>query len=201
MGVFYKVFLMIYIIIYILIMFIYNINAFRKTYDIDPRVVTKNDKVMYKFERYRDLIFVFVFVNIIVFCIFPKVYFILVPITYLELEILKMTGIFLLIVSLILTRVSQIQLREAWRIGIDRSETKGILITTGIYSRSRNPIALGMLLGIIGLFLVIPNITTFAMIFLVHLIFSVRILLEEEHLLNLHGEEYKKYLRRTRKWI
>ena len=93
------------------------------------------------------------------------------------------------------------QLKEAWRIGIDSSETKGTLITDGIYKVSRNPIALGMLLGTIGLFMVTPNMITFTIIILVHLIFSIRIILEEEHLMKLHGNLYDKYRKRTRKWI
>lgn len=112
-----------------------------------------------------------------------------------------MVGIGVLIISSLLTRISQIQLKEAWRIGIDSSETKGTLITEGIYKVSRNPIALGMLLGTIGLFMVTPNMITFSIIILVHLIFSIRIILEEEHLMKLHGNLYDKYRKQTRKWI
>jgi protein-S-isoprenylcysteine O-methyltransferase Ste14 len=168
---------------------------------MDPRVITKNDAIMYRLQAYRNLIFICLLLNILIYSLFPKFYFLFVPIDYLNINNLKMVGIGVLIISSLLTRISQIQLKEAWRIGIDSSETKGTLITEGIYKVSRNPIALGMLLGTIGLFMVTPNMITFSIIILVHLIFSIRIILEEEHLMKLHGNLYDKYRKQTRKWI
>lgn len=198
---FLRIFLIAYIIVYMLVLYVFNIKSFKKKYGIDPRAVDKTDTLMYRLQAYRNVIFLFIVSNIFVYSVFPKLYFLFVPIDYLDVEIMKIIGVVVLISSLLLTRLSQIQLREAWRIGIDRSEKKGTLITTGIYSMSRNPIALGMLLGTIGLFMVIPNMTTFTIIILVHLIFSIRILLEEEHLYKLHGDTYHKYRNKTRKWI
>ncbi|WP_242083915.1 methyltransferase family protein [Aestuariivivens sediminis] len=198
---FYSIFLITFFVVYILVLYVFNIKAFRNKYHIEPRVVTKNDAVMYKLQLYRNGIFFGLMMNIMVYAFFPTYYELLVPIPYLEIPFLKGIGVGVLIGSLLLTRFSQMQLKGAWRIGIDSSETHGTLVTDGIYKVSRNPIALGMLLSTIGLFLVTPNMITFSIIILVHLIFSIRILLEEDHLYKLHGEAYERYRNRTRKWI
>lgn len=197
----FRIFLIIYIVFYLLVLYVFNIKSFKKKYNKDPRVVTKNDTIMYRLQAYRNVIFICLLLNILIYSFFPKFYYLCVPIDYLNIKSLKMVGIAILIISLLFTRISQMQLKEAWRIGIDSSETKGTLITEGIYKVSRNPIALGMLLGTIGLFMVTPNMITFTIIILVHLIFSIRIFIEEEHLMKLHGNLYDKYRNRTRKWI
>jgi len=198
---FYRIFLIAYIAIYMLVLYVFNIKSFKNKYNIDPRVVDKKDTLMYKLQLYRNVIFFCLILNILTYSLFPKYYFLFVPINYLDFQFLKIIGVAILILSMLFTRFSQIQLREAWRIGIDSSETHGTLITGGIYKISRNPIALGMFLGTIGLFMVTPNMITFSIVILVHLIFSIRIVLEEEHLYKLHGEEYLRYRNRTRKWI
>lgn len=198
---FYRIFLLIYIAFYMLVMYVLNIRSFKKKYNIDPRVVTKNDIIMYKLQVYRDVIFFCVFLNILIYSLLPNFYYLFVPIEYLNIQPLKIAGVAILIISLLVTRISQMHLKGAWRIGIDSSETKGTLITNGIYKISRNPIAMGMLLGTVGLFMVTPNMVTFTIIILVHLIFSIRILLEERHLKKLHGDAYENYCKRTRRWI
>ena len=167
-----------------LVLYVLNIRSFKNKYGLDPRVVTKNDKIMYGLQLYRNIIFLLILLNILIYSLFPKIYFLFVPIEYLDFQVLKIIGGFIMIFSLILTRLSQIQLKEAWRIGIDTTETEGILITKGIYKLSRNPIALGMLLGSIGLFMVTPNMITFTIVILVHLIFSIRIFCSATNLSN-----------------
>jgi len=197
----FRIFLPIYIITYIYILFVYSVSSFKKRYKIDPRVITKQDQMMYIFQIYRDVIIVSILFTIIVYSFLPGLYYFLVPIKYLELPALRLFGIFIMVSSLILIRISQIQLKDSWRIGIDRTATKSALITTGIYSRSRNPIALGMVLSILGLFLVIPNIITFTLLNTTFLIFTIRIRIEEEHLQKTHGKEYDAYRKKTRRWL
>ncbi len=200
-NVFYRIFLIVYFLIYMLVLYVFNIKSFKRKYNFDPRVVTKKDTIMYRLQVYRNAIFFCLLLNILTYSFFPKFYYLFVPISYLSIKYLKFVGVLILMVSLFLTRMSQIQLKQAWRIGIDATEEKGTLITNGIYSVSRNPIALGMFLSTIGLFLVTPNMVTFTIVILVHLIFSIRIFLEEAHLKKLHGDEYERYRSQTRKWL
>jgi len=196
-----RVFLPLYIVSYIYILFFYSVYSFKKKYKIDPRVITKNDQVLYIFQIYRDLIIAFIIITISIFSFLPDFYHFLVPVKYLEISILRLLGVLIMVSSLILVRISQAQLKGFWRIGIDRSGIKTDLITTGIYSKSRNPIALGMVLSILGLFLAIPNMITFTLLNLAYLIFAIRIRIEEEHLSILHGKNYDTYRKKTRRWF
>ena len=201
MELFFRIFLPLFFITYIYVLYISIISSFKKKYDIDPEVVTKEDKLMYVFKVYRKIIFYFVLITVLIYSFFPGFYPFLIPISYLEFPIPRFIGVFIMCGSLILVRISQGQLKGSWRMGIDRSEKKTNLITTGIYRKSRNPIALGMVINTLGLFLVIPNIITFVIINLVYLIFTVRIRIEEEHLHTMHGAEYEAYTNKTRRWI
>ena len=201
MELFFRIFLPLYIVVYILVLYVNIISSFKKKYKINPEVVTKEDKLMYIFQVYRKIIFIFIIITILTYSLFPRFYPFLIPISYLEFPILRFVGVFIMTVSLILVRVAQGQLKGSWRIGIDRSKIKTDLITTGLYRKSRNPIALGMVLNVLGLFLVIPNIITLVVLNLVYLIFTVRIRIEEEHLYTMHGGEYEKYITKTRRWI
>jgi len=51
-------------------------------------------------------------------------------------------------------------MRQYWKIGIDE-KNKTELITKGLFSISRNPIFLGMILSTVGIFLIIPSTLTF----------------------------------------
>ncbi|ESU22638.1 hypothetical protein FEDK69T_18960 [Flavobacterium enshiense DK69] len=196
-----RFFLPIYIVAYMVILYVVNVRSFKKKYDFDPRVITKNDKLMYFYQRCRDLTFLFILANIFFYSFLHELYYLFVPIKYLDVEILKLAGIFILLGSGVLTRVSQIQLKGSYRIGIDKSETKTDLVTDGIYSRSRNPIVLGMILSSLGLFLVTPNLITFVILVLAYVNCTARIILEEEHLYKLHGEAYLSYQKKTRRWF
>lgn len=178
-----------------------SILNFKKKYNIDPRATTRNDKILYFLQIYRNLIFIFILITIIIFSFLPRLYPYLVPIHYLEINPLRYAGMFLMLLSLICVKVSQIQLKSSWRMGIDRTKRKTELITRGLYKWSRNPIAFGMIMSATGLFLTIPNVFTFTILNLVYLIFSTRIRIEEEHLSKMHGEEYDNYKKRTRRWL
>ncbi len=95
--------------------------------------------------------------------------------------------------------VAQAHMRESWRIGID-TETKTPLITTGVFRWSRNPIFLGMLLSLLGLFLVTPNVATTFFLIMGYVLIQVQVRLEEEFLAKAHGPEYAEYRKRVRRF-
>lgn len=71
----------------------------------------------------------------------------------------------------------------------------------GVFSLSRNPIFLGMMLTLLGLFLVIPNALTLLAFVLGAVLIQIQVRLEEEFLGKTHGEEYAGYRRRVRRWL
>jgi protein-S-isoprenylcysteine O-methyltransferase Ste14 len=184
-----------------LITYTFNVAGFRKKYGFDPRVVRKSDTIFYLFEVYRNVIFLAIFVVIAAYSAAPGIYAYFVPIPYAEVTWIRFAGIIVLVGALILVRLSQHQLGESWRIGVDRSGTPSRLVTTGLYSLSRNPINLGLLLTAVGLFMALPNAVTFSIANVTFIIFQIRIRIEEEHMVQTHGDSYEAYRRSTPRWL
>lgn len=124
----------------------------------------------------------------------------LLPIWYLENPILQIIGLILLFVTLIWISVAQFQMSNSWRIGIDEKH-KTRLVTEGVFSISRNPIFLGMIVTLLGLFLILPNALTFCILVTGFIVIQVQIRLEEEFLMKMHGNDYKNYCLQTKRWI
>ena len=124
----------------------------------------------------------------------------LLPFWYLENEAIFKLGWGFLILSLILVWVAQSQMANSWRIGIDeKNKTK--LVTGGLFSISRNPIFLGIMIANIGLFLVIPNAFTLLIISLSTISINTQIRLEEAFLKQEFKNQYLEYLKKVRRWV
>ena len=124
----------------------------------------------------------------------------LVPIAYLETGAAHAAGAVFAAVAILWIGIAQIQMSASFRIGIDPSE-KTSLIRHGVFSLSRNPIYLGILVGVLGFFLMAPNALSFGTTVAAVIGFSVVVRLEEEYLLSQHGEAYREYRSAVRRWI
>lgn len=122
------------------------------------------------------------------------------PIHYLELPILQILGWSLLSIALFWVIVAQHQMANSWRIGIDETNATE-LVTTGVFGWSRNPIFLGMLTTLIGLFFVIPNLITFSVMAIGLIVVPIQVRLEEVFLRQTHGNAYVHYCEKTRRWL
>jgi protein-S-isoprenylcysteine O-methyltransferase Ste14 len=81
-------------------------------------------------------------------------------------------------------------------------QTSTHLVTTGFYRISRHPMYLGMLLILLGIFLLLGSLTPFIVIpVYIALINRKFILPEEKMLLKTFGEDYKNYTQKVRRWI
>ena len=109
-------------------------------------------------------------------------------------------GFSVMFISLTLTIISQITMSNSWRIGIDLDK-KTELITMGIFNYSRNPIFLGMVLFMSGIFLVTPNVLILMIVLLGFILIEFQVRLEEEFLEKQFGEEYIKYKKEVRRYI
>lgn len=200
MGTMLRYFFPIYIAIYIFVIVILRgFIVWRKT-KIFPVVIAHGDDTRALVSRGLAVTFLIIISSILIACAWPSFYYYLMPINYLENFLLQTLGMIMLLVSLTLVAYSQAQMGESWRIGIDeRSKTK--LINQGLYKYSRNPIYVGMILSLLGIFLILPNAISLLTLVVSFVLFQVQIRLEEEYLLKMHGDEFREYLKISKRWL
>jgi protein-S-isoprenylcysteine O-methyltransferase Ste14 len=116
-------------------------------------------------------------------------------------EPVQACGLLMVALGLILTVIAQLQLGGSWRIGVDPSEVTP-LVTGGVFRFVRNPIFTGMLMGLLGLALVVPNILSVLALVLVVIGVKVHVhLVEEPYLLHMHGGRYREYARSVGRFV
>jgi len=91
------------------------------------------------------------------------------------------------------TLLAQLSMGDSWRVGVDEAE-KTRLVTTGLFAWVRNPIFSFMWLSLLGLALLIPNVTALlgGLLTIVGIELQVRVV-EEPYLTSTHGERYFRY--------
>ncbi len=139
-------------------------------------------------------------VPIVLYSYFHDLYDYCLPIVYLESVNLQIFGASLMVVSFILTAAAQLNMGDSFRIGIDEEQSTS-LVTGGIYRYTRNPIYLGLMGMLIGLFFTIPSSLTALSLTLSWAMIQVQIRLEEEYLDKLHGAKFQEFRKRVRRWI
>lgn len=189
-----------YLIVYFLLVFVVRSVLLWKKTEINPLTFNKTDDA----HGFNGKVFTVIsFLELIVVGLYAfknNWYEYLLPFWYLENPILQKIGWVLLILSLIVVWISQTQMANSWRIGIDENN-KTKLVTNGFFSLSRNPIFLGIMIANIGLFLVIPNAFTLLIISLSTITINTQIRLEEEFLKRKFESEYLDYAEKVRRWI
>ena len=189
-----------YFILYFLLVFVLRSVLLWKKTGINPFTFKKTDNA----HDYNGKVFTFITaLELIVVSIFAfknEWYEYLLPFWYLDNPTFLKIGWVFLFFSLILVWFSQSQMSSSWRIGIDENN-KTELVTKGVFSISRNPIFLGIMITNIGLFLVIPNAFTLLIISLSTISVNTQIRLEEEFLKREFGNEYKEYTKKVRRWF
>lgn len=122
------------------------------------------------------------------------------------IEALDRTGVHVAGVALFavgLTSViwSQAAMGSSWRIGTDPDE-RTELVTGGVFAVVRNPIYASLVPTLLGLALLVPNPFALASvaIFLATVEALTR-LVEEPHLLRVHGEAYARYAARVGRFL
>ncbi len=88
----------------------------------------------------------------------------------------------------------------SWRIGIDR-ERAGPLVTGGVFARSRNPIYVSMNLFGLGSFLALGQLALLALALANGVLFHFLIRREERFLEEAHGDAYRRYCARVRRYL
>jgi len=99
------------------------------------------------------------------------------------------------------TMWAQLAMGESWRVGIDPEE-RTALVTTGPYTRVRNPIYTAMFAFTIGLAMVIPNLIAIVGAAAIILVINIVVRVEEEpYLIKVHGDAYREWSQRTGRFL
>ena len=105
------------------------------------------------------------------------------------------SGVVVCTLAVAITMLSQYQMGDAWRIGVDATE-KNPLVTEGMFKVSRNPIYSGMLLVGLGFVILVPHILTVCFALASYVGFEIQVRkVEEPYLRSVHGESYVAYCR------
>jgi protein-S-isoprenylcysteine O-methyltransferase Ste14 len=105
------------------------------------------------------------------------------------------------VAGVVATVITQFAMGTSWRIGVDPTETTG-LVTSGPFALVRNPIFTAMAVTGLGLALMVPNLIALAgaLGLLVALQLQVRVV-EEPYLRATHGTAYSEYTARTGRFV
>jgi protein-S-isoprenylcysteine O-methyltransferase Ste14 len=195
-----RIYLPIYLTLYMLVAFVIPTYRTYKSTGINPITFGKADNPHDYIGFIMKILIALLFVSVMTFAINEEWYNYLSPIKFLEKKPLVTIGLFIIHISLIWISIAQYQMSTSWRIGIDeKNKTK--LVTTGIFGISRNPIFLGMIISMLGIFFILPNALTFCLVLTTYIVIHIQIRLEEEFLQKQHGEEYLRYRERTKRLI
>lgn len=201
MEAFLKIYLPVFLVGFIILVFVVpSVRVYRQT-GINPfRFATKHDKAHDYIGASMKVFILLLLVAVFLYAFWERAYYYLAPFAYMNAKGLKITGLVLGHLSLLCIIIAQYNMRQSWRIGIDY-ENKTQLVTNGFFSLSRNPIYLSLLAGLVGMFLVLPNAITFAVLFAAYIVLHITMRLEEDFLQKQHGETYVRYKQKVRRLI
>lgn len=195
-----QIFLFLYLIFYFFLVFFLRSYLLWKKTGINPLTFNKSDDAHGYNGKVFTAISLIEFVVVFIYAFKNDWYQYLLPFWYLESNYLVYVGWSLLALSLVIVWIAQSQMANSWRIGIDE-KNKTELVTKGLFSISRNPIFLGVMIANVGLFLIIPNAFTLLIVSLSTISVNTQIRLEETFLKTSHGQAYEKYLGKVRRWF
>jgi len=118
----------------------------------------------------------------------------------LNSQIIQFTGAIVISIGLVVFFLSLISFKSSWRVGIDTT-SPGDLITSGIFSLSRNPIFLSMDLYFLGTFFIYSNLFFLLSFVCMVLGFHFQIRQEEMFLIKKYGDEYSNYMAQVNRYI
>jgi len=119
---------------------------------------------------------------------------------FFESEAVAWVGVVLCFAGLTLLLLTLISFGKSFRVGIDIDHPDK-LVTTGVFSFSRNPIYVAGGLVFLGQFLVFPNWILLLYLAAAGWLIHRQVLREEEFLRKQYGQEYAEYCHRVRRYL
>ena len=191
-------FLVLYLLIYFAVAFVLPSHRVWKKTNVNPVTFRGADNSHDYIGKLFKIVMIFLTVTVIIYAFVPSIYSFLLPVFWLEYQTVQFIGTGLLALSLGWTVLAQIQMGNSWRIGIDEAKPTA-LVQSGLFRFSRNPIFLGMIITLLGVFLTIPNALTLLFVVLGFVLIQIQVRLEEEFSTKLHSTEYETFRRQVRR--
>lgn len=188
------------LVLYFGVAFAWRSYAVWRQTGVNPYVLSRKDDAEGVIARAFRLLLGLLVVVVGLYALSPSAYRLVAPLEWLDHPGWQGLGIVLLVASLVWTAVAQAQMGTSWRVGIDVREPTA-LVEHGLFSRSRNPIFLGMRVSLLGFFLLLPNAVTLLTWVLGEVLIQVQVRLEEAFLTATKGDAYRAYTRRVRRWL
>lgn len=110
-------------------------------------------------------------------------------------------GLVLAAGGIVLTFLAQLAMGDSWRIGVDPEE-RTQLVTSGPFRLVRNPIYSAMMPTVFGFVLMVPSAIAIAGLLTLAIGLELQVrLVEEPHLLKVHGRDYAQYSSRVGRFV
>ncbi len=124
-----------------------------------------------------------------------------VPITYLVAAPYKYGGIALIVLGFAVTAPAAQAFRRL-DTPLKPFEESTVVVTTGMFRLTRNPMYLGMVVGLLGVAILLGSLVSFLPVPVFVVIIHVQFIVHEERFMEeLFGAEYLAYKRKVRRWI
>ena len=189
---FWNVYILVIIVIYLLAFFIRNL----KTYlTLRTSIRGRSTKLTLSL-----VLSTIIYLITLAILFYPSVSFYFVKLEVFQVSILQYLGYTLMLLALLIGLAALFEMRNSWRIGI-KHDQKIDLVTSGIYSISRNPYFLSYDLLFLGIFLIFPSLSLLILITGLIVTFHLMILEEEEYLEKMQGKTYLQYKNKVGRYI
>lgn len=90
---------------------------------------------------------------------------------------------------------------KSHRVIFGEARDRPVLVDSGVYSRVRHPMYLGILMFCLGFFFAIPSLLSLGVWVGFFILYDKMAAYEEKDLVRLLGEEYTAYQKRVPKWL
>ena len=119
---------------------------------------------------------------------------------FLDSSFAIIIGLLLIVLNLIVSSASLVNLRDSWRVGVLENQ-KTELIISGIYRFTRNPYFVSYILMFAAYTIILQNLILFGLSILGILFVHKMITKEEEYLYSVHGETYLQYKKKVPRYL
>ena len=113
---------------------------------------------------------------------------------------LRWIGTALLAAGLVWVALAQAAMGSGWRMGVDDAHD-GELLTDGLFARSRHPVYSGIRASLFGQLLVVASWTALCLWAVSEVLVRQQARFEEAAMQALHGDAYRDYCARVRRWL